>query len=140
MLKDYLFSSESVNEGHPDKVCDQVSDAILDELLRQDPESRVACETLIKTGLLVVAGEITTTAKVDFAEVAKQVVREIGYTTLDTGFACDSAASLEGKARCKEALLEAFGLPRDPATPLFATISRLVDQKGFDLLAEAANG
>ena len=92
MLKDYLFSSESVNEGHPDKVCDQVSDAILDALLAQDPDSRVACETLIKTGLLVVAGEITTKAKIDFAEVAKQVVRDIGYTTAETGFACDSAA------------------------------------------------
>jgi len=92
MLKDYLFSSESVNEGHPDKVCDQVSDAILDALLAQDPESRVACETLIKTGLLVVAGEITTKAKIDFADVAKGVVRDIGYTTAETGFACDSAA------------------------------------------------
>jgi len=92
MLKDYLFSSESVNEGHPDKVCDQVSDAILDALLAQDPDSRVACETLIKTGLLVVAGEITTKAKIDFADVAKAVVRDIGYTTAETGFACDSAA------------------------------------------------
>jgi S-adenosylmethionine synthetase len=92
MLKDYLFSSESVNEGHPDKVCDQVSDAILDALLAQDPESRVACETLIKTGLLVVAGEITTKARIDFVEVAKRVVRDIGYTTAETGFACDSAA------------------------------------------------
>jgi S-adenosylmethionine synthetase len=92
MLKDYLFSSESVNEGHPDKDCDQVSDAILDALLAQDPESRVACETLIKTGLLVVAGEITTKARIDFVEVAKRVVRDIGYTTAETGFACDSAA------------------------------------------------
>jgi S-adenosylmethionine synthetase len=92
MLKDYLFSSESVNEGHPDKVCDQISDTILDELLARDPNSRVACETLIKTGLLVVAGEITTTAKIDFADVAKRVVRDIGYTTAETGFACDSAA------------------------------------------------
>lgn len=92
MLKDYLFSSESVNEGHPDKVCDQVSDAILDALLAQDPESRVACETLIKTGLLVIAGEITTTARIDFADVAKRVVRDIGYTSAETGFACDSAA------------------------------------------------
>jgi S-adenosylmethionine synthetase len=92
MLKDYLFSSESVNEGHPDKVCDQISDAILDAVLAQDPESRVACEALIKTGLLVVAGEITTKAKIDFADVAKGVVRDIGYTSAETGFACDSAA------------------------------------------------
>src|SRR4029453_15743238 len=66
MFKDYVFTSESVNEGHPDKVCDQISDAILDELLAGDPDSRVACEALVKTGLVVVAGEITSEAKVEF--------------------------------------------------------------------------
>ena len=86
MLKDCVFTSESVNDGHPDKVCDQISDAVLDALLAQDPDSRVACESLIKTGLVVVAGEITSKAKVEFGEIAKQVIRDIGYTSADSGF------------------------------------------------------
>src|SRR5205809_6719727 len=90
MLKDYVFTSESVNDGHPDKVCDQISDAVLDALIAQDPDSRVACESLIKTGLVVVAGEITSKAKVEFGEIAKQVIRDIGYTSADSGFNCDS--------------------------------------------------
>ncbi len=92
MLKDYVFTSESVNEGHPDKVCDQISDAILDTLLAQDPDSRVACEALIKTGIVVVAGEITSKGSAQFGEIAKDVIRDIGYTTPDTGFNCDSCA------------------------------------------------
>ena len=92
MLKDYVFTSESVNEGHPDKVCDQISDAILDALLAGDPDSRVACEALVKTGLVVVAGEITSKARVEFGEIAKQVIRDIGYTTAESGFNCDSCA------------------------------------------------
>jgi len=93
MLKDYVFTSESVNEGHPDKVCDQISDAILDAILAQDPNSRVACESLIKTGLVVIAGEITTKAQgLNFGEIAKRVIREIGYTSHETGFSCDTAA------------------------------------------------
>src|SRR4029078_5716995 len=93
MLKDYVFTSESVNQGHPDKVCDQISDAILDALLAQDPHSRVDCESLIKTGLVVIAGEITTKATgVNFGEIAKKVIRDIGYTSMDTGFSCDTAA------------------------------------------------
>ncbi len=92
MLKDYVFTSESVNEGHPDKVCDQISDAILDALLAGDPDSRVACESLIKTGLVVIAGEITSRTKVEFGEIAKRVIREIGYTTPESGFNCDSCA------------------------------------------------
>jgi S-adenosylmethionine synthetase len=92
MLKDYVFTSESVNEGHPDKVCDQISDAILDGLLEGDPDSRVACEALIKTGIVVVAGEITSRAKVEFGEVAKQVIRDIGYTTPESGFNVESCA------------------------------------------------
>jgi S-adenosylmethionine synthetase len=92
MLKDYVFTSESVNDGHPDKVCDQISDAILDAHLAGDPNSRVACEALIKTGLVVVAGEITSEVKVEFGEIAKQVIRDIGYTTADSGFNCDSCA------------------------------------------------
>lgn len=86
MLKDYIFTSESVTEGHPDKIADQISDSILDALLAQDPNSRVACETLITTGLIQIAGEITTKANIDFHEVARQTVREIGYDHSDKGF------------------------------------------------------
>jgi S-adenosylmethionine synthetase len=92
MLKDYVFTSESVNEGHPDKVCDQISDAIVDALIAQDPDSRIACEALIKTGLVVVAGEITTQGKAEFGELAKGVIRDIGYTSPESGFNCDSCA------------------------------------------------
>ena len=92
MLKDYVFTSESVNEGHPDKVCDQISDAVLDALLATDPDSRVACEALIKTGLVVVAGEITSRGKAEFGEIAKRVIREIGYVTPESGFNVDSCA------------------------------------------------
>src|SRR5262249_33713154 len=74
-----LFTSESVSEGHPDKVCDQVSDAILDAILAQDPDSRVACETMASRGFVVVAGEITTRAQIDYQEVVRGVVRDIGY-------------------------------------------------------------
>src|SRR4029077_2971501 len=91
VLKDYVFTSESVNEGHPDKVCDQISDAILDAILAQDPDSRVACEALIKTGLVVIAGALTSHAKDEFGEIAKKVIRDIGYTA-ESGFSCDSCA------------------------------------------------
>jgi S-adenosylmethionine synthetase len=88
MSKDgiHLFTSESVTEGHPDKVCDQVSDAILDDLLKQDPESRVACETLVTTGLVFIAGEITSKAYCDFPQVVRETVKEIGYNTSKYGF------------------------------------------------------
>lgn len=86
----YLFTSESVTEGHPDKICDQISDAILDEVLRQDPMGRVACETMVTTGLILVAGEITTTGWVDFVKVARETVREIGYTRAKYGFDADT--------------------------------------------------
>ncbi len=92
VLKDYVFTSESVNEGHPDKVCDQISDAILDAILAEDADSRVACEALIKTGLVVIAGEITSRARVEFGEIAKKVIRDIGYSTAESGFNCDSCA------------------------------------------------
>ena len=75
----FLFTSESVTEGHPDKIADQISDAVLDAALTEDPYSRVACETLLTTGLIVVAGEITTSAAIDYAAVARRVVNEIGY-------------------------------------------------------------
>jgi S-adenosylmethionine synthetase len=90
----HLFTSESVTEGHPDKVADQISDAILDEVMRQDPSGRVACETLVTTGMVLLAGEITTVAYVDFANVARRVIREIGYTNTDYGFDGASCAVL----------------------------------------------
>lgn len=86
----HVFTSESVSEGHPDKVCDQVSDAILDACLEQDPGSRVACETLVTTDLLVLSGEITTRAVVNWEAVARGVVRQIGYTSPDIGFSADT--------------------------------------------------
>lgn len=92
--RDFLFTSESVCEGHPDKMCDQISDGILDALLTQDPESRVACETLTKTGMIVVAGEITTRAQINYADVAREVTREIGYTSSAVGFDADTCAVL----------------------------------------------
>mgnify|MGYP006266342983 CR=1 FL=1 len=90
MARQYLFTSESVSEGHPDKVSDQVSDAILDELLAQDPRSRVACETLVTTGLVVVAGEITSSGQVDYQQVVRDTIRDIGYTSSDIGFDADT--------------------------------------------------
>ncbi|RYZ60448.1 MAG: methionine adenosyltransferase [Proteobacteria bacterium] len=85
-LKNYLFTSESVSEGHPDKICDQISDAILDALLEQDKYSRVACETLVKTGLVVIAGEITSKAVIDYAAIARKTIEEIGYNDGALGF------------------------------------------------------
>ena len=86
----YLFTSESVSEGHPDKVADQISDALLDEFLRQDPESKVACETLVTTGLVVLSGEVRTKAYVDVQEVARKVIRKIGYTKAEYKFDADA--------------------------------------------------
>ena len=83
---EYIFTSESVTEGHPDKIADQISDAVLDAILAEDPRGRVACESLLTTGLIVVAGEITTTANVDITEVARQTVRDVGYTRAKFGF------------------------------------------------------
>ena len=88
----HLFTSESVTEGHPDKVCDIISDSILDEMLRQDPLSRVACETFCTTGLVAIMGEVTTHADVDLQKVVRDAVREIGYTRAKFGFDCDSCA------------------------------------------------
>jgi S-adenosylmethionine synthetase len=85
-LKNYLFTSESVSEGHPDKMADQISDGVLDAILKQDPKARVACETLLTTGLVVIAGEISTTAKVNFTDVARDVIKRIGYDHTDKGF------------------------------------------------------
>jgi len=88
----HLFTSESVTEGHPDKIADQISDAVLDAVLREDSHGRVACETLLTTGLVMVAGEITTSAKLDYSKIARDTVREIGYTSARFGFDADTCA------------------------------------------------
>jgi S-adenosylmethionine synthetase len=93
-LKDFFFTSESVSEGHPDKMCDQISDAILDALIAKDPQSRVACETLAKTGMVVVAGEITTNTLINYPDVVRKVVRDIGYVSSEMGFDADTCAVL----------------------------------------------
>jgi len=92
--KEYLFTSESVSEGHPDKVADQISDAILDAILAEDPPARVACETLVSTGLVVISGEITTRAHINYREIAQDAVRRIGYDNSDIGFDYKSCAML----------------------------------------------
>ncbi len=90
--RDFLFTSESVTEGHPDKVADQISDGVLDAVLAQDPLARVACETLVNTGLVVVSGEISTSAYVDIQEIARETIRKIGYIDAGLGFSADSCA------------------------------------------------
>ena len=94
MSKRYLFTSESVTEGHPDKVCDQISDTILDTLLAHDPASRVAAETVVNTGLVLITGEVTTKAHINFVELARKKITEIGYTDADNGFSANSCAVL----------------------------------------------
>ena len=89
-MEKLLFTSESVTEGHPDKICDQISDAVLDALLAQDPLSRVACETAITTGLVLVMGEVTTTGYVDIQKIVRETIREIGYDSSEKGFDCDT--------------------------------------------------
>ena len=96
MTADYIFTSESVSEGHPDKMADQISDAVLDAILSRDASARVACETLIKTGLVVVAGEISTTAYVDLEDLVRDTVTDIGYTSSDVGFDGRTCAVLNG--------------------------------------------
>src|SRR6266540_3450442 len=93
-MSEYIFTSESVSEGHPDKVADQISDAILDAILSQDPQARVACETLVTTGMAVIAGEITTTAIVDYPKVVRETIKEIGYNDSAMGFDWETCAVL----------------------------------------------
>jgi S-adenosylmethionine synthetase len=94
MAEKFIFTSESVSEGHPDKVADQISDAILDAILTQDKAARVACETLVTTGMAVIAGEITTNAIINYSEIVRKTIREIGYTSSEMGFDADSCAVL----------------------------------------------
>jgi S-adenosylmethionine synthetase len=91
-LRNFLFTSESVTEGHPDKIADQISDAVLDEVMRQDPKGRVACETLVTTGLAVVAGEITTSATLDYDTLVRETIREVGYDDARYGYDCNTCA------------------------------------------------
>lgn len=101
-MKKVLFTSESVTEGHPDKICDQVSDAILDEILKVDPIARVACETLTTTGIIVVVGEITTSQYVDIQSIVRNVLKEIGYTRAKFGFdasTCSVVTSINEQSR-----------------------------------------
>ncbi|AEO08750.1 S-adenosylmethionine synthetase [Buchnera aphidicola str. Ak (Acyrthosiphon kondoi)] len=93
-MTEYLFTSESVSEGHPDKIADQISDALLDEILKQDVKARVACETYVKTGMVLIGGEITTTAWVDVEEITRNTIKNIGYIDSDTGFDANSCAVL----------------------------------------------
>ena len=100
-MEKFLFTSESVTEGHPDKVCDQISDAVLDALLEQDPMSRVACETCCNTGFVIVMGEVTTKADIDIQKIVRDTVKEIGYTNSDIGFdgnTCAVMVALDGQS------------------------------------------
>lgn len=113
MSDSFLFTSESVSEGHPDKISDQISDAILDEILGQDPAARVACETLVKTGMVVVAGEITTSAIVDFEKVIRDTVLEIGYNDSEMGFDGTTCAVLNAVGKQSPDIAQ--GVDRDSA-------------------------
>ena len=93
-MAQHLFTSESVTEGHPDKICDNVSDAVLDACLAQDPHARVACETMVKTGYAILAGEITTTATLDYPSIVRETIADIGYTSSDMGFDAHTCAVL----------------------------------------------
>src|SRR5690349_15102182 len=93
-MSDYLFTSESVTEGHPDKVCDAISDAVLDAVLAEDPEGRVACETLVNTGMAVVSGEISTDVHLDIPEIVRETIRKIGYDHCDYGYNFDHISVL----------------------------------------------
>ncbi|MCC4262948.1 methionine adenosyltransferase [Oceanimonas baumannii] len=110
-----LFTSESVSEGHPDKIADQISDAVLDAIIKQDPKARVACETYVKTGMVIVGGEISTSAWVDIEELARRTVRDIGYTSSDMGFDGDSCAVLN--AIGKQSPDIAMGVDREDEDP-----------------------
>jgi S-adenosylmethionine synthetase len=94
MKNNYLFTSESVSEGHPDKMADQISDAILDAILAKDVNARVACETLVKTGMVVLAGEITTSAEIEYEQIVRDTVNSIGYSSSEVGFDGSTCAVL----------------------------------------------
>src|SRR5947208_10356588 len=116
---EFLFTSESVTEGHPDKIADQISDGVLDAVLRDDPYGRVACETLVNTGLVVVSGEISTTTYVDIQDIVRETIRKIGYTDADLGFSADSCAVLNAidkqSADIAQGVDQAYETRTDPA-------------------------
>jgi S-adenosylmethionine synthetase len=114
-MPSYLFSSESVTEGHPDKLCDAVSDAVLDACLAQDPRSRVACETVTKTGFVLLAGEITTKAQLDYPKIVRDTVRDIGFTSSDMGFDADSCAVMVAVAQQSRDIAQGVDRGSDPA-------------------------
>src|SRR4030066_2025660 len=103
-MTDYLFTSESVTEGHPDKVADQISDAILDAIIAEDPKGRVACETLVTTGLALIAGEITTSCYVHMPDIVRQTIKEIGYNDSSMGFDWETCAVLSSIDRQSPAI------------------------------------
>src|SRR5205823_1933108 len=129
---DFLFTSESVTEGHPDKIADQISDGVLDAVMRDDPSGRVGCETLVNTGLVVVSGEITTETYVDIQDVARQTIRKIGYTEADLGFSCDSCAVINAidkqSADIAQGVDEALEARTDPADDDELDVTGAVDQ------------
>jgi S-adenosylmethionine synthetase len=116
---EYLFTSESVTEGHPDKMADQISDGVLDAVLRDDPNGRVACETLVNTGLVVVSGEISTTTYVDVPKIARETIRKIGYDNAEYGFDCNTCAVItaidEQSPDIAQGVNEAYEMRTDPA-------------------------
>src|SRR5215831_21239502 len=116
--REFLFTSESVTEGHPDKVADQVSDAVLDAVLRDDPNGRVACETLVTTGLVVVAGEMTTETYVDVSNVVRETIGGIGYTNSDVGFdanTCGVVVAIDPQSPdIAQGVDESYELQHDP--------------------------
>ena len=112
---EFLFTSESVTEGHPDKIADQISDAVLDAVLAEDPTARVGCETLVNTGLVVVSGEISTTTYVDIQEVARDTIRKIGYVDPGLGFAADSWRCSMRSTSSRQISLRAWIRPTRPA-------------------------
>ncbi len=114
-MASYLFSSESVTEGHPDKLCDAVSDAVLDACLAQDPNSRVACETATKTGFVMLLGEITTKAQLDYNKIARDAIREIGFTSSDMGFDADSCGVMVAVAKQSPDIAQGVDRGTDPA-------------------------
>src|ERR687894_535868 len=116
---EYLFTSESVTEGHPDKMADQISDGVLDAVMRDDPMGRVACETLVNTGLVVVSGEISTSTYVDVPKIARETIRKIGYDNASYGFDCDTCAVItaidEQSPDIAQGVDEAYEMRTDPA-------------------------
>src|ERR671929_122997 len=134
----YLFTSESVTEGHPDKIADQISDSVLDAILAQDPVGRVACESLLTTGLVVVAGEITTSCYVDIPRIARETIREVGYTRAKFGFdyeTCGVITAIDeqssdiamGVAEPVSVMVDTFGTGKLTNTQLEALVRRHFD-------------